>query len=214
VRILRNKTLLWICFAIVILTPLSRLVTFYLTRHNGFVSFVCNQYTWNCLDGLSCGAAVALRLREYRPEKKTVWLVSSLLVVVAAIIWAVGLPFGILTTQTPVGAALQVVPWHFTFTAMLCIFLLIGTGPWRAFVRISSLRFLGYISYGLYLVHLLVYQGLDHAFAHFSSYSPKNPSFSFLALRVLSAGIISIGLAFLSRKYFEEWFLRLKNRWS
>jgi peptidoglycan/LPS O-acetylase OafA/YrhL len=214
VRILRNKTLLWICFAIVILTPLSRLVTFYLTRHNGFVSFVCNQYTWNCLDGLSCGAAVALLLREYRPEKKTVWLVSSLLVVVAAIIWAVGLPFGILTTQTPVGAALQVVPWHFTFTAMLCIFLLIGTGPWRAFVRISSLRFLGYISYGLYLVHLLVYQGLDHAFAHFSSYSPKNPSFSFLVLRVLSAGIISIGLAFLSRKYFEEWFLRLKNRWS
>ena len=44
------------------------------------------------------------------------------------------------------------VPWHLTFTAMLSIFLLIGTGPWRAIVRVGSLRFLGYISYGLYLV--------------------------------------------------------------
>jgi peptidoglycan/LPS O-acetylase OafA/YrhL len=214
VRTLRNKTLIGICLAIIIFTPLSRLITFFLTRHNGFVSFVCNQYTWNSLDGLACGAAVALLLREYHPERKAVWLVSILLVAVAAAIWIACFPFGILTTQTAVGAALQVVPWHLAFTAMLCIFLLVGTGPWRAFVHIASLRFLGYISYGLYLVHLLVFQGVDYLFAHFLQYSLKTPSFSFLILRVLTGGMLSIGLAFLSRKYFEEWFLLLKDRLS
>jgi peptidoglycan/LPS O-acetylase OafA/YrhL len=212
IRNLGNKILMVLCLAVIIFTPVSRLLTYYLTVHNGFVSFTCNEYTWNSLDGLACGAALSLLLREYQPKRKTLWCFSCLLIVAAATIWFLGYPFGILTRQTPVGAALQVVPWHLTFTAMLGIFLLIGTGPWRAIVRIGSLRFLGYISYGLYLIHLLGFACIDHLFAHFSKHISEGQNLTFLILRLISAGAISIGLAFLSRKYFEDRFLRLKDR--
>jgi peptidoglycan/LPS O-acetylase OafA/YrhL len=189
-------------------------LTYSLTVHGGFVNFTNNEYTWNSLDGLACGAAFSLLLREYQPKRSTLWLISYLLLIIATVIWILGFPFGILTRQTPVGAALQVVPWHLAFTAMLSIFLLVGTGPWRAIVCIRSLRFLGYISYGLYLIHLLGFACVDRLFVHFSKNPLEGPGFTLLILRLVSAGAISISLAFLSRKYFEERFLRLKNRLS
>jgi peptidoglycan/LPS O-acetylase OafA/YrhL len=214
VRNLRNKILILLCFTVIVVTPLSRLLTYFLTVHDGFVDFTCNEYTWNSLDGLACGAAFSLFLREYQPKRSTLWLISYLLLIIAMVTWILGLPFGILTRQTPVGAALQVVPWHLTFTAMLSIFLLIGTGPWRAIVRSRSLRFLGYISYGLYLIHLLAFACVDRLFVRFSKNISEAPGFTLLILRLMSAGAISIALAFLSRKYFEERFLRLKDRLS
>jgi peptidoglycan/LPS O-acetylase OafA/YrhL len=214
VRNLQNKILILLCLTVIVVTPLSRLLTYILTVHGGFVNFTCNEYTWNSLDGLACGAAFSLLLREYQPKRSTLWLFSYLLIIIATAIWILGFPFGILTRQTPVGAALQVVPWHLTFTAMLSIFLLIGTGPWRTIVRIGSLRFLGYISYGLYLIHLLGFACVDRLFAHFSKHPSESPGFTLLILRLMSAGSISIGLAFLSRKYFEERFLQLKSRLS
>ena len=214
VQNLRNRTLILLCLTVIVVSPLSRLCTYLLTVKGGLVNFTCNEYTWNSLDGLACGAALALFLREYQPKRRTLWLNSFLLVIVATTIWILGFPFGILTRQTPVGAALQVVPWHLVFTSLLSIFLLIGTGPWRAIVRIGSLRFLGYISYGLYLVHLLGFACVDRLFAHFSRHLSESSQFTLLILRLISAGAISIGLAFLSRKYFEERFLLLKNRLS
>jgi peptidoglycan/LPS O-acetylase OafA/YrhL len=214
VRKLRNKTLILLCFTVIVVTPLSRLLTYFLTVHGGFVNFTCNEYTWNSLDGLACGAALSVLLREYQPKRNALWLISCLLVIVATTICILGFPFGILTRQTPVGAALQVVPWHLMFTAMLSIFLLIGTGPWRAIVCVGSLRFLGYISYGLYLIHLLGFACVDRMFAHFSNHPSESPGFTILILRSMSAGAISIGLAFLSRKYLEERFLLLKDRLS
>ena len=214
VRNLGNRTLILVCLTVIVVSPLSRLWSYFITVKSGFVNFTCNEYTWNSLDGLACGAALALFLREYQPKRGTLWFISFSLVITATTIWILGFPFGILTRQTPVGAALQVVPWHLTFTAMLSIFLLIGTGPWRAIVRVGSLRFLGYISYGLYLVHLLAFAWVDRFFAHFSNHLSESSEFALLILRLISAGTISIGLAVLSRKYFEERFLRLKNRLS
>ena len=64
---------------------------------SGFVNFTCNEYTWNSLDGLACGAALALFLREYQPKRGTLWLISFSLVIAATTIWILGFPFGILT---------------------------------------------------------------------------------------------------------------------
>jgi peptidoglycan/LPS O-acetylase OafA/YrhL len=66
--------------------------------------------------------------------------------------------------------------------------------------------FLGYISYGLYLIHQLIfglYDGLAGPAAH---------GFRAIALRDFIVVTISIGIAWLSRVYFEEPFLRRKNR--
>jgi peptidoglycan/LPS O-acetylase OafA/YrhL len=129
--------------------------------------------------------------------------------------WAVGAPFGILTRQRPLGAALQVVPWHFAFTACLALFLLLGTSQYAAAVRLRPLRFFGEISYGLYLVHLLIFDAYDGLFRQLG-WEPARDSGSLaaLAVRFLVVSAVATPLAFLSRKYFEERFLRFKSRWT
>ena len=47
------------------------------------------------------------------------------------------------------------------FAGVLLLVLLLGTSARRRYVNNSVLRFLGYISYGLYLVHLLALRMYD-----------------------------------------------------
>lgn len=216
VKKLRNRALLGLSIGIILLSPVLRLATYYLCRREGAISFVVYDYTWNSADGLACGAALAVFVREYCTTKRrrlavlVVWLVFS-----AALLWAVGLPFGIVSRQNAIGGALQVVPWHFCFTALLGIFLLAGTSPWKAWVTLRPLRFLGEISYGLYLCHLLVFDAANWLLRHWQ-YDPTRLSSNLLLLRLLAAGGTAILVAALSRRYFEEPFLRLKERflWS
>jgi hypothetical protein len=49
-------------------------------------------------------------------------------------------------------------------------------------------------------------------FPGFYSKLPSRVEFLFLCF-LLSMGL-AVGVAFLSRKYFEEWFLKLKDRWT
>jgi peptidoglycan/LPS O-acetylase OafA/YrhL len=214
VQKLRSVQLMICCIAVICLSPISRLISFFVTSRNGAASYVCNDYTWNALDGLACGALLALLIRYYNPSRKQLLWFSTILFVFATAIFMAGLPFGIMTRQTPTGAALQVVPWHFAFTGLLGFFLLIGTGKWKYLVQPRSIRFLGEISYGLYLIHVLIFQLLDWAAARYWKNQILASSFQWLLLRLILAGSVSILLAFLSRKYFEERFLRMKNRFT
>src|SRR6202008_888094 len=47
VRAWANRRLLGLRGFVIIFSPVSRLISFYLTSSNGFVSHVCNDYTWN-----------------------------------------------------------------------------------------------------------------------------------------------------------------------
>jgi peptidoglycan/LPS O-acetylase OafA/YrhL len=215
VRHLRVKSLMICCVAVIFLSPLCRLANYlFLAAQHVRVRYVFNDYTWNSLDGLACGALLSLILHEYKIQRKSLRLFSLLLTGLAILILLAGLPFGIFTRLTPVGVTLQVVPIHLAFTALLSLFLLLGTGPHRAIVHSSILRFLGEISYGLYLIHLLVFELCDRAIAHFWKDAAVTSTFHLLFLRLLAEGGLSIGIAFLSRKYFEERFLRLKDRLS
>ena len=215
VRYLRVKSLMICCVAVIVLSPLFRLANYlFLTAQHTRVRYVFNDYTWNSLDGLACGALLSLILHECKIQRNTLRIFSLLLTGLAILILFAGLPFGIFTRQTPVGVALQVMPIHLTCTGLLGLFLLLGTGPHRAIVRSQILRFLGGISYGLYLIHLLIFELCDRAIPHFWKDAAVTSSFQLLILRLLAAGGVSIGIAFLSRKYFEEKFLRLKDRLS
>ncbi len=71
----------------------------------------------------------------------------------------------------------------------------------------NGLAFLGYISYGLYLVHTLVFRCYDAAVAG-TGLGGFEHSFALLTLRAILAGAASILLAWLSRSTLEAWFLR------
>src|SRR5579864_408942 len=110
--------------------------------------------------------------------------------------------------------ALQVVPFHFAFTALLGISLLLGSSAWKAAVTSKSLQILGRISYGLYLVHLLIFDFYNYIVVAFWKDGANTSHFFALIVRLVVCAGASIGIAYSSREYFEEPFLRLKNRLS
>ncbi len=71
--------------------------------------------------------------------------------------------------------------------------------------------FFGDISYGLYLVHQLVFRLYDKYAAH-TALGGFNSNFGLLLVRFLVTSVIATGIAWLSRRYFEDLFLAQKNK--
>jgi peptidoglycan/LPS O-acetylase OafA/YrhL len=214
VRKLPIRQLTFCCVAIILLSPLLRLVTFYWSRQNGSVSFVGNDYTWNSADGLACGALLSLWLRTFQPSRRQVQWVIYVLATVAIGIYLAGLRWGIWTRQRPLGAAMQVVPWHLFFVALLGAFLMLGTSPWKRIPHAKTFRFFGEISYGLYLYHLLLFEGFDYLAARNALPLPKTDPGRLLLIRFLVASSVAVAIAYVSRRLFEDRFLRLKGRFT
>jgi peptidoglycan/LPS O-acetylase OafA/YrhL len=165
---------------------------------------VINDYTWNSADGLACGALLAISIRLYSLSRAALLPICAYSATTAAGLIVLGLPFGILSRKNAFGMALQIVPWHFAFVALLAIFLFVGSGSRATLVQFSVLRFFGEISYGLYLIHVLVFDAFDH-------FSPLTFNLSHLMFRLLVAASVSVLLAYISRKQFEDRFLAMKN---
>jgi peptidoglycan/LPS O-acetylase OafA/YrhL len=211
-RKLTLRQVLICCIGIILLSPVSRLATFFLTQRNGFVSFVCNEYTWNSADGLACGAMLAIYLRLYPPSRRQLLRLLFGSVGLALSLWLLALPWGIWTRQRPVGAALQVVPWQFVFIALLGGFLLLGTSRWKKLVHSTTLRFFGEISYGLYLYHLLAFDGVDYLARRESLSWMGTQNLAALLIRFAVSSAIAIAISFISRRMFENRFLEMKGR--
>src|SRR5579862_7247712 len=96
VRRLSLKALAICAVAVVIASPFIRLVNFYLANHDPARHFATNFYTWNSLDGLACGALVAILLRKLDLERHQLWTLASASLAVGVAMFVLGLPFGIL----------------------------------------------------------------------------------------------------------------------
>jgi len=95
---------------------------------------------------------------------------------------------------------------------VLLLFLLLGTSSWKSLVNLGWLKFLGYISYGLYLVHLLIFALYDRVCGKFApSLLPQSYRFDLVLLRFAVAGAVAIAVSYLSRRYFEQKFLAWKG---
>lgn len=218
VRKLANRSVLALCGVVVAASPALRWISFHIADAKGWVSYQVFDYTWNASDGLAWGAALGIFLVEFAPTRRSLTRMAGGSVVAAVVIWAAGWRYGILTRRTPVGAAFQVVPWHLVFVAVLLFFLLAGTSRWKRWLTPSVLTLIGEISYGLYLYHLMCFWMIDslsaRAVARGWIASEWIEPFWGLWVRLLLAGIPAVVLAWLSRRYVEEPFLRLKERWT
>jgi peptidoglycan/LPS O-acetylase OafA/YrhL len=225
IRRLSLKALTICAAGVVFLSPLVRLVNFYIAGNDRAQHFATNFFTWNSLDGLACGALVAILLRKLDLERQQLWKLAILSMASGGAILAVGLPFGIMTRDGAFGAALQMTPWNFAFAGLLLAFLLAGTSEHRHLVNRPVLQFFGETSYGLYLWHLLAFGAYDTVVSRFLPQfaaparvdSPgfnRNGSFGLLCLRFVIGAGLSILVAWISRRYIEDPFLRLKDKLS
>jgi len=211
VRKLSERALAFFCAAVVLLSPISRAISFHFSAHDGR-RFVFNEYTWNSIDGLACGALLALWLRACRPERKAVSKAAFLLLVGSVALESVGLRWGIYTRQSLIGSSLQVVPWHGVFVSLLCSFLLLGTSQWRWIAQWRGLRFFGDISYGLYLLHPLAFKLIDYFWNRSILSYVGTKYIPALLVRFSLASSLAIGVAWISRKTLESYFLSMKNK--
>jgi peptidoglycan/LPS O-acetylase OafA/YrhL len=167
----------------------------------------------NAADGLACGALLAIALREFCSDRQGLLRLSVLCLALALIVALIGAPYGILTRQSKLGSALQAVPWNIGFTGIIGMFLLIGTTRWRSLVTPPLLIFFGNISYGLYMIHQLVFMGYGRFVAGALPMSlGQTNSLPGIWLRLAIVTAVAVGVSYLSRRYFEEPFLRLKDK--
>lgn len=194
VRKLSKGGLLWLSTAIVVVSPLLRLISLRYAH-----DFWFNGYTWNSADGLACGAILAILVRQRINDRKYLFRI----VCAAMLLAAAFAPFAVVSRNQKMGAAFQVVPWHFLFVGVVGSCLLIGTSELKWLVQLPILRFFGFISYGLYLFHSLIFRGYDRLLASTGLWD--------LIRRFLCVLLVAVLIAWLSRKYFEERFLQMKK---
>jgi len=207
VRKLSRRSLALCSIAICAAVPISRAVSFRYWHGVGI-----DWYTWFVADGLATGSLLAVLLRTPIRRGQVVRLCAFLLTV-APILAVAGTPFGILTRQRLLGAALQYTLINVFFAGFLLLFLLLGTGSGKRYVARPVFQFFGYISYGLYLFHFMVFRIYDKVtWAYWPQLQPSAGHFGLVMIRFAVAGGAAVGLAYLSRKYYEERFLSLKDR--
>lgn len=215
VRRISPRVLMRIAIGIIMLSPLLRLLCFWHASMRSVPGNGCFYYTWNTADGLACGALLSIAVREFRSSRRRLLQLSMIFLALAGLVTIVGLPFGIMTRTTPTGAALQWTPWNFVFAGLIGLFLLAGSSRWKAYVAPPFLTFFGRISYGLYLLHVLFFHAYDYFLPRMASQPLLGMEpWAALWIRFVIAGVAGIVTAYFSRRYFEEPFLHLKDRFS
>jgi peptidoglycan/LPS O-acetylase OafA/YrhL len=157
---------------------------------------------WYAAHGLAFGALLAIFLRSRFASRTNVGLIAALLAVSGAIaIAAPGMhwPATVMTAQG--------MGWDLVFAATLLFALLGGSSRYESLLRPRVLQFFGDISYGLYLIHVLVFTIYRGIFV-------PGDSLRAILVEFLICSMIAVGLAALSRFTVEEWFLARKEELS
>jgi peptidoglycan/LPS O-acetylase OafA/YrhL len=210
---LSDRRLLLTSATIVVVAPLLRFLYYLHGIRSGYIALGFDHYTWNAADGLACGAILAMIVRASKFDRRRHLFVLMAVFGLTAFFILTGVPYGIGTRSRLVGAVFLWTVWNLASAGLVVLFQLIGTGPWKRIVVPRVLLFFGEISYGLYLIHLLIFWGYDK---YVQKLAPKlieeQNDWRWIWLRFAVAGSLAVIVAYLSRRFFEEPFLRLKDR--
>src|SRR5258705_3617532 len=209
VRHLTARRLLWVSGGMLLVVPALRAVSYLIVVRRGSEWNAAARYTWNASDALALGCLFALAVREFRWNRQTIVRYALGTIVGGVLLFCAGIPLGITARHSNIiGAALQEVPWNLAFAGLVALFLVLGTGKWRPLVVSSSLQFFGRISYGLYLIHYLMFDAYDAVAAcYFPRLTPDAGGGGLLWVRFLTASAVAILIAWISRETLEEFFL-------
>lgn len=207
---LARRSLMWVAFGLFVGTAALRGVWFHDPLPQGFHGF-----TWLVADGFSAGAILALVVRDpWCTRKRFAWA-AGLCGAIAVIALAAASPFGILTRFRFLGAVFMLSIANLLFAGAMGLALLVATGRWKTALNVPILAFFGDISYGLYLIHWLIFIAYDAIIArYFGPAYSFVANFKLLAIRFCVVFAAATFLAWLSRRHYEERFLRLKSRFS
>jgi peptidoglycan/LPS O-acetylase OafA/YrhL len=206
VRRLGLGALAALCVAGIVLSPALRAISV----SNSLLMGSPYAATWLILDNLFYGVLLAIFLRTAAATERRVAQMTLLSGGLGALLLAAGFSFQLLSRSTPAGAAFQPIPFLFIFSSLLLVSLRFGDHP-TLYRAMAPIRFFGYISYGLYLFHTLGFMSFDWATEHLGVHL-QTPTIGFVLFRFVVVGAWLTLFCYLSRRYFEEYFLRFKDR--
>jgi peptidoglycan/LPS O-acetylase OafA/YrhL len=206
VRRLRLRALAALCVAGIVLSPVLRAISV----SNSLLLGSPYITTWLICDNLFYGALLAIFLRTAAATEKRVAQVTVLTGGFGAVLLGAGFSFQLLSRGTPSGAAFQPIPFLFIFSSMLLVSLRFGDHP-TIYRTLAPIRFFGYISYGFYLFHNLGFVAFDWVTEHLGVHL-QTRTVGFVLFRFVMVGACLTLFCYLSRRYFEGYFLRFKER--
>lgn len=164
-------------------------------------------YTWLSADGLALGALLALFARSTRGSRTNILRLAGLSALVGTIALAAsaGVP-------RYIAISLRATCVNYGALSFLSAVLWLGTGAYRRLVNLRVLSFYGFISYGLYLIHVLIFNLYNEVSVKLAPFLNVRYSFGKCLLRLLITLVIATAVAYISRTTYEEFFLRMKNK--
>ncbi|MGC2109302.1 MAG: acyltransferase [Candidatus Korobacteraceae bacterium] len=211
VFLLKRRTLVIVLSLIFLASPFLR----WICMLHGVEQIFIYVGTWFQLDGLATGALMAIWARSRFASKKSSVRIACVLTALLALLTIVGIPFQLLEPFTPFSVGFRNTQAYLMFAACFVLVVAYRGTTLTAALRWRFLQLSGALSYCLYLVHLSVGDGYQYLVDRFNI-----PVWFYVgisgAVWVRAAVMVggSFAIALLSRKYLEEPFLSLKDRFT
>jgi peptidoglycan/LPS O-acetylase OafA/YrhL len=192
-RFFRTSALIPLLIAVIVASPFIRIIA------GGRLT---PTHTLIHLDGLAVGALIALSFRHLDLSRRA-WKRIAAAALSCGVLGGIGM---VLRGSAFTDSALAL-----GFGGMLIAALLANSAPniYSAFLNVRPLKFLGTISYGLYMIHILVFVLIGAFDIKMARYGAAG-DFTVVAVRLA----LSIGAASLMWYGFEKPILRLKRRFQ
>ncbi|WP_263375242.1 acyltransferase family protein [Granulicella aggregans] len=201
-RKLRRRGMLAASLAQLVICPVLRALSFGHLLHTGDAL----SKTWMIGDNLAIGAFLAIFLRWPGITVAKVaalgWTQLAVGVVGLVCLFGAGRMGAEDVLRNSVGLSCFLLICSSAVVGMLCLFRKRAVPGW-----LRGMVFLGKISYGLYLIHLLLLQIYDRNFGKGFEHDR-----GLLIVRFLVANGVAVVAAMASRRWFEDPILRLKGR--
>jgi peptidoglycan/LPS O-acetylase OafA/YrhL len=200
---LKTSTITWIAVALCVIEPVLR---YYSSQyHLGDP----HSNTHMIADYLAVGALVAIFAQsQYATTANSIRLGVGLILIGFLMLLA-GLPYGILHRTNGIGDALQVVPFNGIFSGTL-VFMLALQLRFFSSVWVWPLRYLGEISYGLYLYHILAFSAVSWMLKRYGVLQGTG-DFRLVVERFLLMFALALLVSHISRRWMEQYFLNMKK---
>ena len=211
VFLLNKRTLAIVTGVIFLATPVMRAIA----AAQGVNPELIYMLSWFRFDGLAAGALMAIWARSSVASKRSSMWIASVLSAVFVVLTVVGTPFGLMGTKTITSIALRYTQAYLFFGTFFVLVVAFRGTQWTAPLRWRFLQLSGALSYCLYLVHLSVGDGYEYLLKRSGvplvSYVGASGAVLVRAAAILG---VSFGIALLSRKYLEDPFLSLKDKFT
>ncbi|HXW91009.1 MAG TPA: acyltransferase [Terriglobales bacterium] len=195
------RKLMILAAAVCLGSPLLRILTLLGRTTPPHIVSLC---TWFSLDGLCLGALLRIWLGMPSFRRHQLARIAPPVTVVS------GAAFLFLTGHRWADATVVKSACNLASAGLLSCMLLLGTSSWRFLVDRPILKFYGFISYGLYLVHIFAFYVSDMVFSnHLSILIDNGKPMLATLLRFASGLLLGTAIAYLSRRSLEERFLRI-----